>query len=146
MSVFATIQSDMVAAMKAKDELKLSAIRGLKAAIQKTIIDSKGDSQDDALAFAVLKQEAKKREDAITTYTQGGRTDLASKEQAELAIIKQYLPAQLSDDAVREQLKPIVAAAPSKDFGPLMKQAMQALQNQADGKQVSTILKELLAV
>ncbi|EKD75891.1 MAG: hypothetical protein ACD_43C00282G0004 [uncultured bacterium] len=146
MSVFATIQSDLVAAMKAKDELKLSAVRGLKAALQKTIIDSKGSADDDALAITVLKQEAKKRADSITTYTQGGRADLANKEQAELEIIKQYLPAQLSDTAVREQLKPLVVGATTKDFGQLMKQAMLQLQNQADGKQVAIILKELLTV
>lgn len=146
MSVFATIQSDLVAAMKAKDELKLSAVRGLKAAIQKVSIDTKGSAQDDVLAITVLKQEAKKRADAIATYSQGGRSDLANKEQAELEIIKQYLPEQLSDEAVRNQLKPVVAGKTNKDFGPLMKQAMQILGSQADGKQVAKILKELLAV
>lgn len=132
--------------MKAKDELKLSTVRGLKAAIQKASIDSKIDAHDDTLAIAVLKQEAKKREDAIATYTQGGRNDLASKEQAEFEIIKQYLPAQLSDETVRDQLKSIATGKSNKDFGPLMKQAMQVLGNQADGKQVAKILKELLAV
>jgi uncharacterized protein YqeY len=145
MSVFATIQTDLVAAMKAKDELRLSALRGLKAAIQKVAIDTKGDSNADDLAFSVLKQEAKKRQDAATTYTQGGRSDLASREQAELVIIQHYLPAQLTDDAVREQLKPLMASAATREFGPLMKQAMQQLQNQADGKQVAKIIKELLA-
>lgn len=146
MSVFATIQVDMVAAMKAKDELKLSTVRSLKAAMQKAVIDGKGKTDDDALALTVLKQEAKKREDSIATYAQGGRADLAAKEQAELDMIKQYLPAQLSDEAVREQLRPVVAAAANKDFGSLMKQAMVQLQSQADGKQVSKIIKELLAV
>lgn len=146
MSFFATIQTDLVAAMKAKDELKLSAVRGLKAAIQKASIDGKVDVQDDVLAITVLKQEAKKREDAIATYTQGGRSDLANKEQAELEIIKQYLPAQLPDEAVRDQLKPIAAGKSNKDFGSLMKQAMQTFGTQADGKQVARILKELLAV
>lgn len=146
MSVFEQIQTDLIAALKAKDEASLSTLRTLKAAIQKTAIDSKGSTADKQLVLRVLKQEAKKREDSIQAYRQGGREDLASKEQAEFAMIQKFLPAQLSDAAVRAELQPLVVAASNKDFGALMKQAMQQFQGRADGKQVATILKELLAV
>lgn len=146
MSVFARIQTDLIAALKRKDETVLSTLRTLKAAMQKVMIDTKTSPDDDAATIAVLKQEAKKREDSMQTYRQGGREDLATKEQAELAVIQQYLPAQLSDDAVRTGLQEVIAAADTKDFGALMKQAMQHFHGQADGKQVSAILKQLLSV
>ena len=96
-----------------------------------------------------MKQEAKRREDSIQAYQAGGRQDLADKEAAELAIIRQYLPAQLSEAEVMTALEPLVAAAKEnntdKNFGALMKQAMQQLNGQADGKVVSTVLKQLLA-
>lgn len=146
MSVFATIQQDMVAALKQKATLEVSTLRGLKAAIQKAAIDSKSPIDDDQRAFIVLKQEAKKREDSVTAYAAAGRTDLADQESAELAVIKKYLPEQLSEAEVKAALQPIVAAATDKNFGGLMKQAMQAVQGKADGKVVSTVLKQLLAV
>ncbi|EKD78859.1 MAG: hypothetical protein ACD_41C00245G0003, partial [uncultured bacterium] len=146
MSVFATIQRDMVTALKSKATLEVSTLRGLKAAIQKAAIDNKSPVDDDQRAFVVLKQEAKKREDAISAYTAAGRMDLAEKEQAELKTIGQYLPVQLSESEVKAVVQPLVEQAADKNFGSLMKQAMQQLQGKADGKVVSTVLKQLLAV
>lgn len=146
MSVYATIQRDMVTALKNKASLEVSTLRGLKAAIQKGAIDSKSSPDDDQRAFVVIKQEGKKREDSITAYASAGRTDLADKETAELQIIKKYQPVQLSEAEVKVVIQPLVENATDKNFGSLMKQAMQELQGKADGKVVSTVLKQLLAV
>lgn len=146
MSQFATLQQQLVAALKSKDETRLSTLRTLKAAIQKAAIDSKQSADDDVLAVTVFKQEAKKRHDSIQAYTQGGRLDLAEKEQAELAVIEQFLPAQMTEEAIRTELQQLVAQAENKNFGVVMKQAMQQLHGRADGQQVATILKQLLAI
>jgi uncharacterized protein YqeY len=145
MSVNAQIQTDLVSALKNKDEVRVSTLRGMKSAIQKDLIDNKGSSDDDQRAFVVLKQEAKKRDDAIQAYRSAGRADLADKEAAELTIIQAYLPAQLSEADVKTALQPLVAASTDKNFGALMKQAMQQLNGQADGKIVSSVLKQLIA-
>jgi uncharacterized protein YqeY len=145
MSVFAQIQTDMITALKSKDPVKVSTLRGIKSAIQKDLIDNKGSSDDDQRAFVILKQEAKRREDSIQAYQAGGRQDLADKEVVELEIIRNYLPAQLSEADVKAALQPLVAAATDQNFGLLMKQAMQLLNGQADGKIVSAVLKQLLA-
>lgn len=143
MSVHSTIQQDLVTALKAKDEVSVMTLRGLKAALQKTAIDSKGSTDDDQRALTVLKQEIKKRQDAIQAYQGGGRADLAAKEQAELVVLERYQPTQLSADAIRAQLQNLVSASADKNFGLLMKQAMEQFGGAADGKTVSTILKEL---
>lgn len=145
MSVYTQIQADMITALKSKDQVKVSTLRGMKSAIQKDQIDNKSSSDDDQRAFVILKQEAKRREDSIQAYTTGGRKDLADQEAAELEIIRQYLPAQLSEADVKAALAPLVANATDKNFGLLMKQAMQAVNGQADGKVVSAVLKQLLA-
>ncbi len=135
----------MISALKNKDSVKVSTLRGMKSAIQKDIIDNKGSSDDDQRAFVILKQEAKKREDSITAYAAAGRQDLADQETAELEIIRYYLPAQMSEADLTALIVPLVEASADKNFGALMKQAMQAANGQADGKLVSAVLKKLLA-
>lgn len=144
MSLNETVQQDLVAALKAKDGTAVSALRGLKAALQKAAIEAKGSLSDER-AFAVLKKEIKQREDSLATYTQAGRSDLAETEQGELNVLQTYQPAQLSEDDVRAIVQEVVTTSDSKDFGPLMGQVMTRVQGQADGKLVQTLLKEALA-
>lgn len=151
MSVFATIQTAMISAMKSKAEVEVSTLRGLKAALQKDAIDSQSSPADDQRAFVVLKQEAKKRLDSVQAYRAAGRNDLADQEQAEWELIKQYLPAQLSAAEVKAVVDQVVQASikndgDNKNFGLLMKQVMQQLDGKADGKVVSTMLKQALTV
>lgn len=133
-------------ALKEKDQSMVSTLRLAKAALQKAAIDAKRSPDDDTLAISVLQQEAKKREDAIAAYRQGGRADLADREHVELDIIRKLLPPQLSDENVRLELQKLLTQTDSRDFGALMKLAMQQLQGRAGGKQVSTILKQMLSV
>lgn len=144
MSLVETVQHDLVTALKAKDGATVSALRGLKAALQKAAIEEHGSLSDER-AFAVLKKEIKQREDSIATYSQAGRADLAESEQAERDVLQKYQPAQLSEDEVRTIITEVVAAADKKEFGPLMGQVMTRVQGQADGKLVQTLLKEVLA-
>lgn len=146
MSVLATIQSDLITALKHKATVEVSALRSLKAAIQKDIIDHKSSADDDQRAFALLKQEAKKREDSIAAYSAANRSDLADIEMAELAIIKKYLPEQLSEAAIQQLVDQVVQASADKNFGLVMKQVMQHSGGRADGKIVSTLVKKALAV
>lgn len=137
-----TLQHDLVSALKAKDSVAISALRGLKAALQQEEID-KG-SLDEGRAFAIVKQQIKQRQDSVTAYTDGNRADLAEQELAEIEVLKRYQPEQLTGDALREKVTAIVAASDVKDFGPLMGKVMAELQNQADGNEVKQLLNELL--
>jgi hypothetical protein len=92
----------------------------------------------------VLHTEIKQRQDSITAYHNGGRADLADKEQAELKILQRYQPAQLSTEELTAVIKKIVAQQPQAGFGPLMKQVMTEVNGKADGKQVQLLLKQLL--
>ncbi|MDZ7333480.1 MAG: GatB/YqeY domain-containing protein, partial [candidate division KSB1 bacterium] len=91
---------------------------------------------------------AKKRKEAIDAYQKANRSDLAEKEQQELAIIQQYLPAQLSDEQIAAKIDEIIAAVGAtslKDLGKVMAEAMKALKGKADGKKVQQLVREKLA-
>ena len=141
------ISSDIKEAMKAGDKLRLETLRSIRAGIlefEKSGVD-RAMTDDDAIA--VLNKAAKKRRDAIEQYTAAGRTDVAAQEEAELAIIQEYLPAQLSEEEVRSAMREIIAqvgaSAPS-DFGKVMGMAMKQLKGKADGTIIQSVAKELL--
>lgn len=144
MTLTQTVQQDLVQALKQRDVLASTALRGFKAALQRLAIEARTELTPQQ-ELKVLQTEIKQRQDAITEYTVGRRTDLADKERAELTVLQRYQPAQLSEADLTKKLEAVVSASTVKDFGPLMKQAMQAIQGQADGKQVQTILKQILA-
>ena len=144
MTLTQTVQQDLVQALKEKDVSASTALRGFKAALQRLAIEARSELTPEQ-ELKVLQAEIKQRQDAIAQYTAGQRVDLADKEKAELIILQRYQPAQLSTDELTKKLEAVVQASTVKDFGPLMKQAMQATQGQADGKQVQVILKQILA-
>ena len=122
-------------------------LRLLKAAFKNEMINLKKQDLTDDEALKILKREAKKREDSIDLYTKGNRPDLADKEKVELVMIRKYLPAELSEDQVREIVASVIAelgaTAPSQ-FGLVMKAAMAKAGGTADGAVVSKIVKEML--
>jgi uncharacterized protein YqeY len=152
MAIRERIVGDLTAAMKAKDAQQLGVVRMLKSRIMEAEVEQRsrkgpGYVLDDQECVAVIATYAKQRRDSIEAYRKGGKEDLATKEEAELAIIQQYLPAQMSEDDVRR----IVAAAISesgatsaKDMGAIMKLVMPKLKGGADGAVVSRIVRELL--
>lgn len=147
MTIEERINEDMKAAMKAKDSVRLRTLRSLRAAMKNESI-AKGEERGaltDAMAVAVMTREAKKRRESAEQFRRGNREELAENEEAELAIIESYLPDQLSDDEIRARIQEIVEAAEEKEFGAVMKAAMDAMRGQADGSKVAEIVKDVLS-
>ncbi len=147
MSLLQQLTEDMKQALKAQDKLKLSTIRLLISQLKNERIDSGGELTPDQ-ELQVLMNAAKKRKEAIESYQQANRLDLAEKEQQELAIIQQYLPAQLSDEQLAAKIDEIIAAVRAtslKDLGKVMAEAMKQLKGKADGKKMQQLVREKLA-
>lgn len=147
------IVADLTAAMKAKDTQRLGVVRMLKSRIMEAEVDQRARKGSDYVledqeCLAVIAVYAKQRRDSIDAYRKGGKEDLATKEEAELAIIQEYLPAPMSEDEVRRIVAAAIAetgAASAKDMGAVMKIVMPRLKGGADGAVVNRIVRELLA-
>jgi uncharacterized protein len=142
------IQKDMVAAMKAKDEARLSAIRMLKAALQKHQIDSR-KPLDEAAELQVLNTLAKQRREAVEMFRGGGRQELADKELAELALIEAYLPAAPSEEEVAAAIEAAIAetgVADKSKMGLVMNAVKAKLAGKRiDGKELSDRIRARLS-
>jgi uncharacterized protein YqeY len=140
------LSEDMKVAMKSGDKLKLSVVRMLISELKNEKI-AKGAELDEASERRVLSSYAKKRKEALEAARAGGREEIAQKEQAELDITMSYLPKQLSEEDLRAVVKKHVDAsgATGKDaFGVVMKSVIADIGGQADGKVISSIVRELL--
>ena len=138
---------DLKDAMRAREKVRLSAIRMLQAAITEKEKSGAGPLSDDELVAVVAKQ-AKQRRDAIAQYTEAGRDDLAEQEAAELGFIEQYLPAQASDEDIHRTVQEIIqrtGATTMKDMGRVMGEAMSELRGVAEGARVQAVVKDLLS-
>jgi hypothetical protein len=142
------IQKDMVAAMKGKEEVRLSALRMIKAALMKQKVDSP-KPVDEAAEMQTLKQLIKQRIDAAEMFRKGGRAEQADKEEAEKAIIESYLPAGASEaeiDAAIAEAMAETGATSIKQMGLVMKAAQARLQGKTvDGKALSDKVKAKLS-
>jgi len=148
MSLEAKIMESLKTAMKAKDEVALRTLRAIKAAIiiEKTAEGASGEI-DEATEIKMLQKMAKQRKDSLQIFEQQQREDLASKEREELAIIEQFLPAQMSEEEIKQALQQIintVGASSLADLGKVMGIASKELAGKADGKLIATLVKELL--
>lgn len=149
MSTIDQIDSDLKEAMKARDTLKLGVLRMLKSALKYSAIEHGGASEklSDADAITVLRKQVKQREDAIMSFEQGGRPELAEKEKMEIAIIKSYLPQGLSEQelqAIVEEAIKEVGATSKAQMGAVMKAAQTKAAGRADGRQLSAIVQQML--
>jgi len=148
MSLEATLGADIVTAMKAKDQNRLTPLRMLKTALTNKSIE-KGRALDAAEELAVVSTLVKQRRDSIEQFTKGGRTDLADKEQAEIGILTAYLPAAASDDEIVAAVAAAIAetgATTAKDMGKVMKAVLAGLAGKTvDGKKVSETVKAKLS-
>lgn len=148
MDIFEKVSKDIIAAMKAKDKMRLEALRNVK----KHFIEAKtapgaNDTLDDATALKILSKLAKQGRDTAALYTEQGRPDLAEEETAQAAIIEEYLPKALSADELEAEVKAIIAetgASSMKDMGKVMGIASKKLAGRADGKAISVLVKQLL--
>ena len=149
MTLAERLAQDLTAAMKARDAARTSTLRMAKAAIVNKEIDKKG-ALDDAEAQRVLQGLVKQREDAAEQYAKAARPELAEKEQAEIAVLKAYLPAEVTDAEVAAAVDKAVAetgAASLKDMGKAMKAALAALAGSGkavDGRRVNEAVKKKL--
>jgi len=143
------VTQDLTAAMKARDALRTSVLRMAKAALMNKEIDKKAPL-DDAEVLRLLHGLVKQREDSSQQFRQAGRLELAEKEEAEIAVLKGYLPEEASDAELAAAVEKAVAetgATSPKDMGRVMKAALAALQaagKPADGKRVSDAAKKRL--
>ena len=143
MSIREQILADIKEAMKAKDEFKRDTLRMLNAALKQVEVDQRIEMTDEVV-LPLLQKEIKKRADSVELYLKGAREDLAKKEQSEIELIKTYLPAQLSDDELKEKIKSIIEKV-GKNLGAVMKTAKDEIGASAEAKRISMIAKELLA-
>jgi uncharacterized protein len=149
MSLVAQIDTDLKAAMIARDADKLSVLRMLKSAVKYAAIEKGGAdaAPTDLEVIAVVRKEVKKREDSITSFTQAGRTDLADKEKKEHEFLKTFLPAQMTPERMEAIVKEAIAevgATSKAQMGSVMKAAQAKAAGQADGKTLSQIVQLLL--
>ena len=142
MSIREQILGDIKEAMKAKDEFKRDTLRTLNAALKQVEVDQRIEMTDEVV-LPLLQKEIKKRADSVELYLKGAREDLAKKEQSEIELIKAYLPAQLSDDELKEKIKSIIEKV-GKNLGAVMKTAKDEIGASAEAKRISMIAKELL--
>jgi uncharacterized protein YqeY len=141
MTLVDTVKQDLVSAMRAGEKDRVGALRLILSELQKA---AKEGSDDE---LAVLRRERKRRLESATAFRDGGRSELADGEEAEARLIAAYLPAELSDDAVRAIVAAAVAetgARSAKDMGQVMKVAMPVVDGRADGKRVSALVREVL--
>ena len=134
-------------AMKAKQSDRLRALRGIKSAFMLQDTAEGGAEVSEAERMKALQKLAKQRKDSLDIYVQQGREDLAKVEREELAVIEEFLPAQMGEAEVRAAVQAIISesgASGMKDMGKVMPVAMSHLGGQADGKLISALVKELL--
>jgi len=147
MSLVETIQKDMVEAMKAKDEARLSALRMMKAALQKHEKDSM-KPLDAGSELQVTATLLKQRREAAEMFRKGGREELAAKEEAEIRLIERYMPAAPSSDEIEAAIREAIAetgATSAKQMGAVMKAVQTKLAGKrVDGKAVSELVKQRL--
>jgi len=147
MALLDQIQKDMVTAMKAKDEARLSAVRMIKSALKKQEIDSM-KPLDEAAELAVLSTLVKQRRESVDMFRKGGRTELAEKEEVELKLIESYMPAAPSEEEIDAAITAAIAetgASTPQQMGLVMKATQAKLAGKrVDGKELSAKVRAKL--
>lgn len=143
------LETEMKDAMRAKDMVKLNALRMLKSALTYHLMEKGGRDKPatDADVVAVVQKQVKQRRDSIASYETGGRKDLADKEKAELAVLEAYLPKQMSEAELAAIIKSTIAevgATSKAQMGAVMKALMPKVAGKADGKWVSQLVQQNL--
>ena len=147
MSLKDQIKSDVKDAMRAKEVVKRNTLRNIQASIKQIEVDERRDVTDADIESIMMKY-LKQREDAKTQFADAGRDDLVEKEDAEIAIIKAYLPEPMDDAELETVLKEVIAtvgAESMKDMGKVMGAAKAAIGSRADGGRINVMVKKLLS-
>ena len=141
------LQADLAEALRAKDEVRKSALRMAMAAIRNAEIE-KGGGLDDQEAVAVLQKQVKQRRESIEEFRRGGREDLAAREAAEIAVLEQYLPEAATPEEIEAAARRVIAetgAAGPRDIGRVMPVLIREFAGRADGRQINEIVRRLLS-
>ncbi len=145
--VLDTLKGTLQAALKERDTLRVSVLRMLLSSSKNKEIELKRSLTDDDL-IGVIAAQIKLRKEAVGSYRHGGRADLAEKEEAEIRILQEFLPPQLSEQEIKNIIESAVKKAGAqspKDMGKVMKEIMPEIKGRADGKQVNQLVKERLS-
>jgi uncharacterized protein len=150
MTLQSQVDNDIKDAMRARETVRLNALRMLKAAMKNAAIEKGGAESvlEDAEAAAVIRKQIKQRQDAIEGFEKGGRTELAAGERAEIEILSAYLPQALTPEQVVELVKEAIAeagATSKQQMGAVMKIATAKAAGRADGKTLSMAVQKLLS-
>ena len=142
------LSSDYKQAMKDRDPLRVSTLSFLRAQLKYAAIDKKVEKLEDPDVVTVIKKQVKQRQDSIEQYEKGGRAELADKEKKELAILKGYLPQELSAEEIKTLIAEAVretGASSMKDMGQIMKVLMPKVAGRADNKILSDLVRQSLS-
>ena len=143
------LQSELVDARRRRDELTLNTLSLLKSEVVRATKEAgAGGSIDDGLVERVARKEVKRRQDAIEAYRKGGREEAAKREEAEMAILRTYLPASMTPEQVESEVGAVIAALKPDGpnaFGAVMKAATARLAGRAEGAQIAAAARKLLA-
>src|SRR5947209_1595687 len=149
MSLEQKVMSEMKDAMKSKHEANLRGLRAIKAEIIKAKTEPGAGGEISAeKEISLLQKMMKQRRDSLQIYEQQNRADLAQKEQEEIAVIERFLPKQMDSEELRSELKKIISetgASSPADMGKVMGVATKKLAGRADGKTISSLVKEMLS-
>jgi len=148
MSLEQRVTGDLKEAMKAKDQAKLRSIRAIKAAMLLMKTDGTGQEITEEKEIKLIQKLVKQRKESLDIFEKQGREDLAAVEKEEIEVLEKYLPAQMDEAELTDYLKQVVdklGASSMADMGKIMGVASQELAGKADGKAISTIVKNLLS-
>lgn len=148
-SIKEQLMADMKVAMKAREEgkLALNVIRMARAHIKQAEIDGGHVDFDDYQVLAILRKEVKQRKETLDEIRNSGRDDLVAETEAEITVLKKYLPPEMSEEAIRKVVTDVIAELEpgQKTMGSVMKAVMAKLKGQADGKVINRIVREVLS-
>jgi uncharacterized protein YqeY len=148
MALYDRIQADMVAARRQRDDVGLATLSLLKSELVRASKEggASGDIGDD-LVVRVARKEVKRREEAIDVYRKAGREESARREEAEMSVLRNYLPAAMSEEELEAEIRAVIADVKPdgpKGFGAVMKAATARLAGRADGTQIAAVTRRLL--
>lgn len=147
MSLKEKLKSDLKDAMRANEIVKRDSIRAINTMIKQIEVDERKDLTDEEV-IKLIQKGVKQREEAAIQYKEANRDDLVEKEESQIAIFKEYLPKQLSDEDLETKMKEIIEevnAQTMKDMGKVMGSATKKLAGLADGKRINEMVKKLLS-
>lgn len=147
-ALYDRIQADMVEARRRRDDVGLSTLSLLKSELVRASKDGGANGQiDDDLVLRIARKEVKRREEAIDVYRKAGREESARREEAEMAVLRNYLPAAMDEQQLEAEVRAVIAEVKPegpKGFGMVMKAATARLAGRADGAQISAAVRKLL--